>query len=470
MSKIIPKRTIGYARVSSTEQSYGSSLDDQQDAIEAYAKTRSVRVTRFYVESEGGGREKIEKREQMQALMNDIRSGDLVLCDKIDRWSRDPEFTYQSLRTIREAGAHFYAVADQIDPSTAEGDTQLNFRVLFAREEHKRIKLRMVGTRNILRERGYYVEGTPPFGYRRAKPRGFKGVEKNILVIEPGEANVVRLMFRLAARGQSQAQISETLGVAKKRVWSSLRCRTYLGEIRTSRGWIKGPHEPIITAARFDLVREAIDSRLLWAPRPRTAPSETSSWIFRSLARCAQCGGKMGAAYAGEKGADRRHYYRCLARCAGYVRVRPVEDLIEALILERLKELREELASGPALALAPIVLDFASKLHKLVARRERLLARHEDGLTTMEELRTALARVDGDRLKLTAQHEAASRVHDPAVRRSMLREITSLRRAWVDSSVENKRAIATMLMSGVRIGANQAPSPTWYAVERLVRT
>ena len=41
----------------------------------------------------------------------------------------------------------------------------LGFRILFAREEHKRIRQCMVGTRQLLRDRGYYVEGLPPFGY-----------------------------------------------------------------------------------------------------------------------------------------------------------------------------------------------------------------------------------------------------------------------------------------------------------------
>src|SRR5689334_10577258 len=71
-----PRRVLGYARVSSAEQALGSSLKDQQASIAAYASSRGLKVTQFFVESESGGREKIERREQMQALMRDVRNGD----------------------------------------------------------------------------------------------------------------------------------------------------------------------------------------------------------------------------------------------------------------------------------------------------------------------------------------------------------------------------------------------------------
>jgi site-specific DNA recombinase len=153
----MPRRVLGYARVSSEEQARGTSLQDQQDAIRTYAAARKLKVDRFYVEAESAVHEKIERREQIQSLLRDVRKGDLVLCDKLDRWSRDPEFTYRSVRELLAAGASFYAVGDAIDASTPEGDTALGFRILFAREEHKRIKQRMVGTRQLLRDRGYYV-------------------------------------------------------------------------------------------------------------------------------------------------------------------------------------------------------------------------------------------------------------------------------------------------------------------------
>ena len=63
--------------------------------IAAYAKAQKLPAPSFYVESESAIHEKNERRERIRTLMADVRPGDLVVCDKIDRWSRDPEFTYR---------------------------------------------------------------------------------------------------------------------------------------------------------------------------------------------------------------------------------------------------------------------------------------------------------------------------------------------------------------------------------------
>jgi Resolvase, N terminal domain len=91
-------RVLGYARVSSELQGQGSSLRDQQAVIAAHAKAKGLPTPTFFVESESAIHEKNERRERIRALQAEVRAGDLVVCDKIDRWSRDPEFTYRSIR------------------------------------------------------------------------------------------------------------------------------------------------------------------------------------------------------------------------------------------------------------------------------------------------------------------------------------------------------------------------------------
>lgn len=472
-----PKRVIGYARVSSALQALGTSLGDQQASIAAYAENRGLKVTKFFVEAESAIHEKFERREQMQALMRDVRAGDLVVCAKLDRWSRDPEFTYGSVRKILSAGASFYAIDDQCDPSTQEGDTMLGFRVLFAREEHKRIRLRTVGTRNLLRDRGYYVEGTPPFGYRRAKPKGYKGVEKNVLVIEPKEADLVRRMFRLCVRGKSITEIAAELHLGRKRVWHSLRSRHYLGELQNASGvWIKGPHEPLVTPDVFERARKAIEGRRLYGHATK-APAETDTWILRDLARCAHCGGKMGAAYAGPKDERRRHYYRCWHKCqaAGpqvntqsYVPVRAVEDEVSEMIVARLVELREDLAQGAEVSgPAP---DFRARREKIERRRAKHLEAHADDLISLGELRAQLTKLDEQRQAVDAEESAALRENallDPTVRRAVLRDVEKLATAWKRATPAMKREIARRLMSEVRIASEAKSLPVWRPLSEL---
>jgi DNA invertase Pin-like site-specific DNA recombinase len=466
-------RVLGYARVSSEEQARGSSLRDQQEAIRSYAKARGVVVADLYVEAESAVHEKIEKREQIQTLLRDVRPGDLVLCDKLDRWSRDPEFTYRSVREILAKGATFYAVSDRCDPSTPEGDTALGFRVLFAREEHKRIKERTVGTRNLLRARGYYVEGTPPFGYRRALPKGSRGAEKNVLVEVPEAAEKVRLIFRMVVAGRSLSQICQALDLGRKRVWSSIHCRSYLGEVRTPSGWIRGLHEPLVDADLFERANEMFAARRYGGARPRSAPARTDTWVLRDVAHCAACGRRMSAAYGNNRDVD--HYYRCWWKCQAkgprsntgtFVRVDMVEPLFSPFVIERLSELREEIAKGSEPSSTRLV-SFDDKKAKLLRRRQRHLEAHADDLMTGDELRAALTRLDEELLKISASEARLPKRVEPEERRERLREIATLEQAWLRATPVLRRRIVNLLAEKVLISTEQAPVPVWRPKESI---
>lgn len=464
------RRVLGYARVSSEEQARGSSLTDQQDAIRAYASGKRLDVTRFYVEAESAVHEKFERREQIQALLRDVRKGDLVLCDKLDRWSRDPEFTYRSVREILAAGASFYAVGDAIDASTPEGDTALGFRILFAREEHKRIKQRMVGTRNLLREKGYYVEGTPPFGYRRPHARGYRGVEKNVLVVVPEEAAIVKQAFALYVGGLSMSKVGEVIGRPLYFVKRILDRRTYLGEIKTSKGWIRGGHEPIIDAQTFARTRKRAEERRLGGARPRGTPAQTDGWILRDVARCGRCEARMAAAYAGPLEA-RRYYYRCSHRCRSrgtkatngtYIPVESVEGPAAVLVSRRLTQIRAELSRAPAKPAPTRDLDAARA--KLQRKRERFQEAYADETMTREELRAAMVRLDEERLRLDAEEEAA-RAPQPlstrAERRAALACVADLKASWNDAEGPRMRQIVNLLAIDVALQPGEEPAIRW---------
>lgn len=464
-----PKRVLGYARVSSAEQALGSSLHDQQESIKAYAKARGLTVSRMYVEAESAVHEKFERREQMQALMRDVRSGDLVLCDKLDRWSRDPAFTHTSVKSILEMGASFYAISDRCDPSTSEGDTMLGFRVLFAREEHKRIKERMVGTRQLLRARGYYVEGQPPYGYRRSLPRGTKSLEKNILVIQPEEAEQVRKMFRMVLAGKSLTQICDALGLGRKRVWRSIHSRHYLGEVQTKDGWIKGHHPAIVDARLFVQANEMFSARRYGGPRSPSAPARTDSWILRDVAHCARCGARMAAAWSKE-----RNYYACRAKCqargprvttGSFVRVDLVEAEFEPMVLERLAELRDEISKPSKPVVSVRTSNLEERRAKILRRRQRHLEAHADDLMTREELRAALSKLDAETLKLDA--EEARQPMAPEVRRETLQELKQIGTAWKQASAEQRRELVNLLAESVKITNGKPPAPVWKSIDAI---
>jgi site-specific DNA recombinase len=468
-----PKRILAYARGSSAAQALGSSLENQQASIRSYT-TATYRhdITRAYVEAESSVHEKFERREQIQLLLRDVRAGDLVVVDKLDRWSRDAEFTYGSIRRILEAGARFYAVSDGCDPATSDGDTMLSVRVLVAREEAKRIKERLVGTRRILRDQGMYCEGLPPYGYARASGRTAKDPEKNILQVVPDAAEKVRQAFKLCIAGNSLSTIATKLELARDRLHDVLRCRVYLGEITNSSGeWIKARHKAIVDVDTFTRAQTALDSRRL-GHRQTHEVSETNGWLLRDVAVCGKCGARMSAAYAGPHGEGRRHYYRCFRKCTSrYVPVRKVEQEAEPMILARLAELRSELAKEPEKEPTKLAADIVGRRAKVQQKRGRFLEAFGDGLMTREELRSRMAKLDTEALALDALEQAERRpnpLDDVKVRRSVLAHLAMLAAGWGAATPEVRREMVTTLATSVGLTAGSPPSFIWKTAEELI--
>lgn len=468
-----PRRAIGYARVSSLEQAQGSSLQDQQNSIAAYAKTRGLTVAKFYVEAESGIREKQERRTQLAALMREAREGDLVIVSKLDRWSRDTEHTLTTVRLLDEKGVSFYAIDDSCDPSTRDGHMMMTMRAMMAREEHARIRLRTVGTRKLLRDQGYYVEGKLPLGYVRPFAKGYGGVEKNVLAIDPDGAAIVRRVFGLCIRGAPIIKIAAELELGRDQVNGILHSRIYLGEIANSQGtFIKGKHDPIIDATTFAKAHAAMAARTC-AGRARRGDSESSTWILRDIARCARCGSKMSGAFAGDQ-TSRRHYYRCYAKCTShYVSVALIESEAEALVLARLGEVRDVLAAGGEVSEAAPVVDYAAKLEKVARRRERALEEYEDEHITRDELRAKLAKIDAERARI--ENEAAeatkpSPLSDVTVRRDMIRSLGVVTTAWQRAKKMPgvRRQIVTKLAVAAKMAAGTPLRFVWRSAEDLV--
>ncbi len=465
--------------MSSAEQALGTSHEDQKNAMTAYAKSRGLKVAEFYVEAESGIRAKEERRQEMKRLLRDLRPGDLILCDKIDRWSRNAEFTLRSTREIEDAGASWYAVHEHCD-SGEQGRFILTVRAAMAEDEHARIKVRMVGTRKLLRNQGLYADGLVPLGYVRSLPKGAKGLEKNVLRIDPEGAKVVRRIFALCIGGKSIAQIAQAVELGRDRIISVLDCRTYLGQVKDSEGhWIKGRHEAILDADTFTRANAALSGRRLGSAKPSGTPSETSTWILRDVAKCGRCGARMTAAYAGPKGEGRRHYYACRKRCqslgtrathGSHVPVRAIEAEAEPMIVARLLELKDELArAGPA-PVAPKAVDSSAQRARLSARRDRFLEQHADGMIDTATLRTKLAAVDAASMKLDAEADAAKRpspLADKKVRRDVLAGVEKIEKATELVTVTQKIEMVNILVVEMRLVNGKKPVPVWRNSEEM---
>lgn len=454
-----PRRVTGYARVSSAEQALGSSLDDQQAVLHKHAASLGLKIDRMYVEAATAVHEKIERREQMQALMGDLRAGDLVLVDKVDRWSRDPEFTYRSVRQLKEAGASVYFVGDACDPSTESGDRELDGRVMFAKWEHQRIKLRLVGTRNGLQARGYYAAGVAPFGYRRGTVRG---PEKNVLLVHDDETAIVREMFAMCGRGKTILEIARHFDKRIDSVGKLLKSRVYLGEVRHPEGhWIAGKHPAVITHAAWTKASEGLASRR-YGSVGEHGEARTADWWLRDVARCT-CGGKMSAVYGA-----RVFYFGCRLKCG-----RPLVERVGAelaaspLVVARLGQLRDELGKPPGVQAPKPAIDLVGRRVRLDAKRRRLVDAFADGAFDRTELRERLSALDAERSKLDALGEEPPPA-SPASLRAALLSVATIARLWGKAPGARRRELVKVLVAAVVLEKGEPPKFTWRPVEDLV--
>ena len=139
---------IGYARVSTDEQK----LEAQIDALEGAGAERifSDKIT-------GSKR----KRPQLDQMIDQLRQGDVVVVTKYDRLARSLRDLLDIVETIRERGAGFRSVAEDIDTTTPAGRLVFHVFASIAQFERERISERTREGLQAARKRGR-VGGRPP--------------------------------------------------------------------------------------------------------------------------------------------------------------------------------------------------------------------------------------------------------------------------------------------------------------------
>ena len=123
-------------------------------------------------------------------MMDDIASGkdqiSYVLVFKLSRFGRNAADVLKSIQTLLDYGVDLVWVADSIDGSTQGGRLTLAILSAVAEIERENIRVQFMAGRMQKVMEGGWAGGPAPFGYRN---------EGGSLVVEPGEAEIVRLIY-----------------------------------------------------------------------------------------------------------------------------------------------------------------------------------------------------------------------------------------------------------------------------------
>jgi DNA invertase Pin-like site-specific DNA recombinase len=139
---------FGYARVSMSEQNLDAQLDQLNGAG----------VERVFEEKMTGTK---RQRAQLDALLGQLREGDVVIVTKYDRLARSLKDLLEIVEAIRGHGAGFRSLAEDIDTTTPAGRLVFHVFASIAEFERDRISERTKEGLEAARKRGR-VGGRPP--------------------------------------------------------------------------------------------------------------------------------------------------------------------------------------------------------------------------------------------------------------------------------------------------------------------
>ncbi len=201
------KPVVAYCRVSTLEQKQrGYGIDIQIRDLTLFAERQGLFVRRFYRdEAESGVK---EHRQELRQLLKDCRARrvGIVILPSLDRLSRNVRIAENLFHEFEQLGIEVLIADMPTYNGKDRKDVMIRqIREAIAEENRKDIIERLWKGRQERVRKGLFPGGNVPYGYRR------NGKD---LVPEPKEAETVRMIFQLAARGETGPQIAALLSAS----------------------------------------------------------------------------------------------------------------------------------------------------------------------------------------------------------------------------------------------------------------
>lgn len=302
-------RVAAYARVSSGKDAMLHSLSAQVSYYNNLIQNHPGWIfCGIYADEAVTGTK--DSRDQFQKLLADCRAGkvDLVITKSISRFARNTVTLLQAVRELKNLGVDVYFEEQNIHSLSSDGELFLAILASYAQEES-----RSASENQKWRVRDKFRNGIPWSGTILGYRYGTDGY-----MIEPTEAETVRLIFESYLQGMGLVSIAKLLNAQSRtsrygRPWGKssimrvLRNSTYTGNLllqktysenhltkrtRQNNGelpkyYIEDAHEAIIPLRQFNAVQEEIQRR---AKKHYTPNTTKKQYPFTGKLVCAGCG------------------------------------------------------------------------------------------------------------------------------------------------------------------------------------
>jgi DNA invertase Pin-like site-specific DNA recombinase len=224
-------RAAQYVRMSTDRQEY--STQNQAATIAAYAVDRNFQIVREYAD-EGRSGLRIQGRDALQQLINDVQSGQadfcIVLVYDVSRWGRfqdaDESAYYEFV--CKRAGIQVLYCAEQFENDGSLFSTMFkNMKRAMAGEFSRELSAKVFAGQSRLVKLGLRQGGQPGYGLQRVligpdrSPKGIlrfgerKSIQSDRVILQPGlphEVKTVKRIFRLFTRDcKTEGEIADRL-------------------------------------------------------------------------------------------------------------------------------------------------------------------------------------------------------------------------------------------------------------------
>jgi site-specific DNA recombinase len=198
MSKTV--RCVGYVRVSTDEQTEGTSLEAQESAIKRYCENKTLSgddawqyVRTYSDDGYSAYNGKSKRRPQFNAMMNDTDDWDCCVGLYLNRFWRNTLSALKWLNDLSDLGKHVVAMDMQLDTTTPVGEMVFTMMSAIAKLESAQTSHRV---KTVFDHR--FNDDDDDKCFTRA-PLGYdNNTKEHTLVINDDEATTIQTAFKMA--------------------------------------------------------------------------------------------------------------------------------------------------------------------------------------------------------------------------------------------------------------------------------
>lgn len=460
----------GYIRVSTEEQAQeGYSLEAQVNTLRRYAEEQKWTLVEPVYVDEGKTARKLEKRDGLRRLLEDLLAGEIVLFWKLDRLNRNLRNSEWFFDEVERRRAAYYSISEPMLSTAGPGGRFVRQIMGAVAELYSGILAENVrhGMAQMARQ-GKWTGGPLPYGYDY----------QNEVLVPNKNADTARWIFERYVSGYGVRAIAAELnerGVPTSRgaLWTSstvsyvLRNPLYCGRVGFGK---KGPYSRQGKTIFAEGVHEGIIPMELWERaqvvmgQRKTLPSRAAGgdYPLTGVARCELCGTAVGGArYSDKNRRAKRRMYRCGRRLHSKACILPIMngDTLEEQFLRTVESYRDPAVVAALMEAAkppPDLEDRAAGIRRQVADIDRELKRWDAaygaGAMELDDYTAKVKPLRQQRKGLVDELERIERP-GPAISGADLQALAgSIRSIWEKATATERKQLVMDLCEAVVVG------------------